>query len=118
MLPPQNIESQKLVIEMALTWLGTVNNLDQVMERLFPPDMLPVDQLDALASLAKKINPPPPPTVIAPGAKQLPSGQPPVPAQARESDDDEDNTLTLAQYRTRRIIRLAREAEDALAVIG
>lgn len=89
MLPGENIESRKLVAELALTAFG-VNDIDQTMERIFPADMVAV-MLPA---------PPPPP----PGFGQ----PPPQPGPVQEA------ITTLAELRARRI---QRAADDTVAAI-
>lgn len=112
-LPGTNVESQKLVIEMFLMALG-VNDVDQVMERLFPPDMVAVpaaaqaaiERASLQAQMAKMGLAPPP---------DQPSGPPggddgPV----REAAD----LTPLAQYRVRRLLREASKAVTSAAVGG
>jgi hypothetical protein len=109
-LPTKNIESQKLVVEMALSALGT-NNLNEVMERLFPPGTEveaeePTQTPDALmAALGGILGPgQAPPLMIGAG-----SGPP---------QDEKAVAESLAEYRVRRVLRAARDASTALARIG
>lgn len=127
MAPPGNIESQKLVVEMVLKLLGE-NNLDQLMERLFPADAAPDELLNppgsvnaqdplALASALKGLIGAAgaagaiAPTVSAPTPKLIGPGAP-----VKESaDDDLAPVKAIAEYRVRRVLAAARQAVDALA---
>ncbi len=110
-LPGSNVESQKLVIEMFLMALGA-NDVDQVMERLFPPGMVavPAQQQQAIekaklqAELAKR--------GLAPNPAEPPPGPP---GNFRESGGD---LTPLAQYRVRRLLRAAREELDSDVAVG
>jgi hypothetical protein len=93
MLPADNIESKKLAIELALTAFG-VNDLDEVMQRLFPPDMIAVSA-------------PAPPPMAQPGMAGLPPG-----ADIFEADR---TPQSLAEMRRRRLIAAAR---DTIAAVG
>jgi hypothetical protein len=111
-LPGANLESQKLVIEMFLMALG-VNDTDEVMERLFPPDMAAVPAQQVQEDQAKKIA-----AQVAGLLGQGGAGRPPArngaPAGAegdeppvRESGDPD--LTPLAQYRVRRLLKAATE---------
>lgn len=130
-LPPGNIESQKLVVELTLNLLGE-NNIDEIMERLFPPDATPQElraqqaPVDAvagdpaamLAAIRKAVGADKPapampgqPTPAAPGS--------PADQQQAVSESAIDTLDDLArQFRVRRVLRAAREASDALAAVG
>lgn len=107
MLPGENIESQKLVVEMALTVFG-VNDLDQVMTRLYPDDMVAV------------LVPNRPPMQVGPDGKpiappkQVGPGAPPDAAVATKEALPE-GAVSLAEHRTRRLLRLARHVDEAAA---
>lgn len=107
-LPPSNVESQKLIVEMALIVFGQ-NNVDEVMERLFPFGMAPEpeqtttpqnpdDLLKAIAAIA--------------GTKA-----PENPA-ADLAQQDSAVAESLAEYRVRRVLKAARDASTALARVG
>jgi hypothetical protein len=97
-MPGENIESKKLVVELALTFLG-VNDIDDTMERLFPPDMVAV------------LAPPPPPLPGEEDEGGAPSGArppgPPRPGPVAES---------IAAIRRRRLMHLVESAADAIDV--
>lgn len=113
-LPPQNIESQKLVVEMALITFGQ-NNVDEVMERLFPVDqmtgepLVPVAPADPNALLK----------AVAALAQQAPP-QGPAPANPAADIEAQDRAVaeSLAEYRVRRVLKAARDASTALARVG
>lgn len=90
LLPSENIESQKMVVEMFLTALGA-NDVDQVMTRLFPPEMVAV--------LVPKAPPMMPPGMMRP---QLPAGPKLIgPGQVQEG------AVSLAEARVTRLLRIA-----------
>lgn len=119
LLPTQNIESQKLVVRMALTALGETE-LEQVMDLLFPPGMtmpiltagpLGILQPGTAATLA-----PAAPALLGPGPTASPNplipnaGSAPVTAPTDLNEARAD--------RVRRVIGLVREAQDAIAIGG
>lgn len=119
-LPGQNIESQKLIVAMFLTMLGT-NDLDETMERLFPANMAAVMQAppkpeDMAAKIANLIAArSAAPNTAEPGA--------PGPRDANGVPSREEKvaeSLTpLAEYRVRRLLRLARDASESIdAAVG
>lgn len=116
LLPAQNIESQKLVVRMALTALGEVE-LEQVMETLFPPgSQMPLLSSGPLAQLlpgmtlaAQTAAGIAPPVGTTPLPNPGPGGGNPVaPADLAEARAE----------RVRRVIELHREAQSAIAIGG
>jgi hypothetical protein len=106
LLPTENIESKKMSVELALAAFG-VNDLDQVMSRLYPPDMVAV--------LAPVPQPPQfgqPPMMAGPQPAAKPVGPPDLDFLAAQASGA-PVTESIAEYRRRRILRAAAEVVDA-----
>jgi hypothetical protein len=114
-LPGSNLESQKLVIEMFLNALGT-NDVDQVMERLFPANMAAVPVAQQQSNQAQQIAKAVAQLMASGGQGQPPQGGPnpnantPPPADNEPMRESDPDLTPLAQYRVRRLIRAAEEA--------
>ena len=96
MLPTEVLEAKKLVVELALSVFG-VNDVDKVLERIYPPDMVGV-----LVPPAAPVAP------VAPVVPGQPEGEVP-PATLGESISD---------IRRRRLLHSVREAGAAVAGAG
>lgn len=117
-LPGQNIESQKLVVEMFLTMLG-VNDLDETMERIFPASVIaqittqpkPEDMARQIAEMVAR-------------ARLGGGGAPPprlTTGEERRPDDivARESLTPMAEYRVRRLLTLARDASETIdAAVG
>lgn len=129
-LPTGNIESQKFIVETALQALG-VNNIDEIMERLFPVDMspsqlntpiAPPDQNALMKALGGMANQGlaagvKPNALLGAGPAVNAASGAPSPAQA-DKDAAMMEAQSLAEYRVRRVLKLARQATDALDSLG
>jgi hypothetical protein len=122
-LPTQNIESQKLVVEMALSVFGE-NDIGDIIGRLFPPGTEAPGTIDAKAkadqlqaNLAKAQQPDQSAGLAGALTKALGSGKPDG-ATDEKSTEDKAVAESLAEYRVRRVLRAARDASTALAVVG
>ena len=105
-LPGANVESQKLVVEMFLMALGA-NDVDQIMERLFPPDMAAVPAQQVQDDQAKKIAA----QVAGLLGRASSNGAAPPAGPEDEAEGVRESDLTpLAQYRVRRLLKAASEA--------
>lgn len=105
-LPSENIESKKMVAELALMVFG-VNDVDAQMERLYPPDMV---------------------AIMPPAEPMLPPGMPGVPAGPRGKGGKPIEKMvegesgpgalveSIASIRQRRIIKAAEDALEAYGV--
>lgn len=111
MLPVGNIESQKLVVEMALNVLGE-NNIDEVMERLFPADASP----DELRQTPNMVNPADPAALTKALQGLLGSGTEGAPAEGGAKP--KSIAEAIAEFRVRRVLLAARQATDALDAVG
>lgn len=109
MMPASNIESQKLAVELMLQALSV--DVEETMERIFPPELLSPKVVDAVAGMADKIGPGTMANPFADGGKQ--NIPPPPGPPVKESE-----VTSLHEARVRRVLRVARDATDALAVIG
>jgi hypothetical protein len=125
-MPTANVESQKLVVEMALMVMGQ-NNVEEVMDRLFPIDEMgrpietaapqdPEALMKMIAAMAPQTNP------ALPGPHPL-AGLLGAGAAAKNvtptgpTPDERAIAESLAEYRVRRVLRAARNASDALAAL-
>ena len=110
-LPGNNIESQKLVVSMFLTMLG-VNDVDEVMPRLFPPDLYqrrapgmepPLQPEDMARKIAAEL-----------GLRQ--PAQPTVPPNPPKEDEQVQEAMTtLARARVLRLVRAVERHDEAAA---
>lgn len=120
MLPTGNIESQKLVVELMLIILDQ-NNIDDVMERMFPADAAPADLLTPPgsvpstdpAALAKALQ-----TLLGSAGAAAASPQAQLGAGAGAGAGPAAVTESIAEYRVRRVLQAARQADDALRAVG
>jgi len=94
MMPSEVLEAKKLVVELALSVFG-VNDVDKVLERIYPADMVGV------------LVPPAAAPAMVPG--QPPFGGEDAPATVAES---------IADIRRRRLLQSVREAGAAVAGAG
>lgn len=111
LMPASNIESQKIAVEMSLEALG-VNDVDETMQRIFPPELLSPKVVTAVADMADKLGPGAAPSI---GGHALPPEPPPPgPGQIKEADIVD----FLREKRMRTVLRVAAGARDALARVG
>jgi hypothetical protein len=124
-LPTGNIESQKFIVETALMAMGQ-NNIDEMMERLFPLDMSPTDlntpiapanQGALQAALAQGLAAGVKPQALLGAGAAVTAATPPIPP-GQEQKDVMTEAASLQEYRIRRVLRAARQATDALDAIG
>jgi hypothetical protein len=121
-LPTQNIESQKLVVEMALSAFGQ-NDISDLIERIFPPGTEAPGIIDAKAKAAQleanlaKAQQPDPAGLVGALAKAV-GGKPDATTTDEKATEDKAVAESLAEYRVRRVLRAARDASTALAVVG
>lgn len=107
MMPASNIESQKLAVELGLTALGV--DVEEQMERIFPPELMSPRVINAMADMAQRMGPGTQANPFADGGaqNQPPPSSPPV---------KESEVTTIHEARVRRVLRIARDAQDALAI--
>ncbi len=109
MMPASNIESQKLAVELGLSALGV--DVEEEMQRIFPPELLSPKVVDAVTKMSDALGP-----GIAPaigGAPMLPA--PPEPPVVKEADVE---PVSIHEARVRHVLRIARDASDALTRLG
>lgn len=115
LLPAENIESKKMVVELALMVFGE-NDLDQALERLFPPNMVAVLP-PALPQL------PPGPLIDLPKFATSPvaaADKHKIGKMVESDEGDPGDPLalveTISSIRRRRILKAAEDALDAYQV--
>lgn len=114
LMPASNIESQKLAVELGLSAFG-VNDVDQTMQRIFPPEMLTPKVVTAVTDMADKLGPGAVPTI---SGSPLPPEPPPPPTFGVKEGDEPDIVDFMRARRMRRVLQVASGARDALARVG
>jgi len=110
MLPGENVESKKLLVEMALPVFGQ-NDIDQIMERIFPADMVAVLEPGQAAQPAL-------PPGVTPEMMALLTGMASSEPKQVGPGAEAPVVEAIADYRRRRVLRAVRDVADAYAVIG
>lgn len=114
LMPASNIESQKLAVELSLNALG-ISDVDETMQRIFPPELLSPKVVNAVTDMADKLGPGAQPSI---GGRPLPPEPPPPPPVFKGLKESEVDPIDFREERMRRIIRVASGARDALARVG
>jgi hypothetical protein len=110
MLPTGNIESQKLVVELLLNLLDQ-NNVDEIMERMFPVDAAP-DELNTPPGSVPNNDP----QKLANALKGLLGA---AGANAAAGPGEPKPVMeAIAEYRVKRLLAAARQASDTLTAVG
>lgn len=112
LMPASNIESQKLAVELALQALDV--DVDETMERIFPPELLSPEVVNAVTSMSDKLGPSIAPA-IGGAPMQVPPPEPAFPAKTKEADTE---PVSIGEARIRHVLRIARDASDALTRLG
>ena len=111
-MPASNIESQKLAVELSLQALSV--DVDETMERIFPPELLSPQVVNSIVSMSDKLGP-----AIAPTIGGAPMVIPPeLPPGGPIKESDDDTPVTIHAARVRHVLRIARDASDALSRVG